>query len=76
MGSIEVGHASDTTVSRVGAGQLAVEGNPLGTKVAVPASNAATGVPGQWAADASYIYHRTATNTWTRTAVTDTTFTT
>ncbi len=76
VGSIEVGHASDTTVSRVGAGQLAVEGNPLGTKVAVPASNAATGVPGQWAADASYIYHCTATNTWTRTAVTDTTFTT
>ena len=66
---IELGHASDTTVSRASAGQIAVEGNPVGIKVAVPASAGATGVVGQWAADASWFYVCTATNTWVRAAL-------
>ena len=65
---LELGHASDTTISRTAAGAISVEGNPVGIKVAVPASASATGVPGQWAADANYIYACTATNTWVRCA--------
>ena len=66
---IELGHATDTTVSRTSAGQIAVEGNPVGIKVAVPASASATGVLGQWAADSSWFYVCTATNTWVRAAL-------
>lgn len=68
-GTVELGHASDTTVSRTSAGQIAVEGNPVGIKVAVPASASATGVVGQWAADSSWIYVCTAANTWVRGAL-------
>lgn len=67
--TLELGHASDSTISRLSAGQLAVEGNPLGTKVAVPASASATGVPGQWAAEAGYLYICVATDTWERVAI-------
>jgi len=66
---LELGHASDTTISRTAAGAISVEGNPVGIKVAVPASASATGVLGQWAADASYIYICTAANTWKRAAI-------
>ena len=66
---IELGHASDTTISRTAAGMVAVEGNPVGVKVAVPASATATGVVGQWAADSSWIYVCTAANTWVRAAL-------
>ena len=52
-----------------GAGTVQANGNPVGVKVAVPGSASATGVPGQWAADASYHYDCVATNTWVRTAV-------
>ena len=38
-------------------------------RVAVPASAAAAGTAGQWAADASWIYVCTATNTWVRGAL-------
>jgi hypothetical protein len=43
--------------------------NPVGIKVAVPASAAATGVVGQWAADSSWMYVCTAANTWVRGAL-------
>lgn len=66
---VELGHASDTTISRTSAGQIAVEGNPVGIKVAVPASASATGVVGQWAADSSWFYVCTAANTWVRSAL-------
>jgi hypothetical protein len=66
---IELGHATDTTVSRTSAGQIAVEGNPVGIKVAVPASAGATGVVGQWAAESGWLYICTATNTWQRVAI-------
>ena len=59
---------ADTTVTRLSAGQLAVEGNPLGTKVSVPASASAAGVVGQWACDSSYHYVCIADNTWVRSA--------
>lgn len=49
--------------------QVKVGGDPVGTKVAVPASAGASGTPGQWAADSSYIYVCTATNTWRRSAL-------
>jgi hypothetical protein len=68
-GTLELGNATDTTVSRTSAGQIAVEGNPVGIKVAVPATAASTGVVGQWAADASWYYVCTATNTWVRAAL-------
>lgn len=42
---------------------------PLGLKVGVPASAAATGTPGHWAADSSYIYVCIATDTWMRAAI-------
>lgn len=66
VGSIELGHATDSTITRLSAGQLAVEGNPLGTKVAVPATSSSTGVVGQWAADSTFAYFCTAANTWVR----------
>lgn len=69
FGSIELGHASDTTISRTSAGQLAVEGNPLGTKVAVPASAGAAGVPGNWAAESGWLYICVAENAWERVAI-------
>ena len=52
-----------------GAGTLQANGNPVGVKVAVPASASATGVVGQWAADASWFYVCTAANTWVRAAL-------
>lgn len=52
-----------------GAGTVQANGNPVGVKVAVPASATATGTPGQWAADSSWVYICTATNTWVRAAL-------
>jgi hypothetical protein len=69
VGTIELGHASDTTLARVSAGVVSVEGNPLGVKVAVPATATSTGVVGQWAADASWLYICTAASTWRRVAI-------
>jgi hypothetical protein len=52
-----------------GTGTVQANGNPVGVKVAVPASASATGVVGQWAADSSWIYVCTAANTWVRGAL-------
>ena len=65
---IELGHASDTTITRTAAGAISVDGNPVGIKVPVPANSSSEGIPGQWAADSSHIYVCTATNTWRRVA--------
>ena len=69
VGTVELGHASDTTLARASAGVVSVEGNPLGVKVAVPATATSTGVVGQWAADASWLYICTAASTWRRVAI-------
>lgn len=70
--SIEA-RGSDTNVGinvvLKGTGTFRVANNPVGVKVAVPASATATGVPGQWAADANYVYYCTATDTWRRAAI-------
>lgn len=42
---------------------------PFGLRVGVPASASATGSPGHWAADASYLYICTATDTWKRVGI-------
>lgn len=52
-----------------GSGTVKANGSPVGVKVAVPATATSAGVPGQWAADASYHYVCTATNTWRRAAL-------
>lgn len=52
-----------------GSGVVQANGNPVGVKVSVPASATATGVLGQWAADSSYVYICTATDTWKRAAI-------
>ena len=49
---------------------VAVGGNPVGVKVAVPASATAPGSVGQWAADSTYLYVCIAANTWVRSALT------
>lgn len=49
---------------------LAVGGNPVGVKVAVPPSATAPGSAGQWAADSTYLYVCIAANTWVRSALT------
>lgn len=49
---------------------VAVGGNPVGVKVAVPASATAPGSVGQWAADSAYLYVCIAANTWVRSALT------
>jgi hypothetical protein len=51
-------------------GLITSGGSPVGRKVAVPATAGATGSVGDWAADASWLYICTATNTWQRTAIT------
>ena len=51
------------------AGTVTVNSNPVGVKVAVPATATSTGVAGQWAVDSSYVYFATGTNTWVRAAV-------
>ena len=66
---IELGHATDTTLTRTAAGVPAVEGNPLGVRVGVPASAAAAGAVGQFSTDSSWLYVCTATDTWMRTAI-------
>lgn len=51
---------------------LETGGNPLGRKVAVPGTATTAGVPGDWAADASYFYAYTgdgSTHAWRRVAV-------
>lgn len=71
VGSVELGHASDTTVSRSAAGVAAVEGNPVSVRVSVPGTSTTAGKPGYWAADSSYIYTYTgdgSTHTWVRAA--------
>lgn len=47
-----------------------VGGNPVGVKVAVPASATAPGSVGQWAADSTYLYVCIAANTWVRSTLT------
>jgi hypothetical protein len=52
-----------------GTGTVRVSGNPVSTRVAVPGNAAATGLPGQWAADATAIYAYTGngtTHTWVK----------
>lgn len=69
VGSIELGHASDTTLARSASGVAAVEGNPVAVRVSVPGTATTAGKPGYWAADASYIYTYTgdgSTHTWVR----------
>jgi len=61
--------AGDTTLSRLSAGILAVDGNPIGVKVAVPVTNNSPGSLGHWAADDTYLYLCTAENTWKRVAI-------
>lgn len=41
----------------------------IGVKVTVPSTASSTCVAGNWAADASYYYACTATNTWVRAAL-------
>jgi hypothetical protein len=69
VGSVELGHATDTTITRTAAGVPAVEGNPLGVRVGVPASAAAAGAVGQFSTDASWLYVCTAPSTWMRAAI-------
>ena len=69
VGSVELGHATDTTITRTAAGVPAVEGNPLGVRVGVPASAAANGAVGQFSTDASWLYVCTAPSTWMRAAI-------
>lgn len=52
-----------------GAGTVRANFNPVGVKVSVPSTATSTGVVGQWAADSSFFYVCTATNTWRRVAV-------
>lgn len=71
VGSVELGHASDTTLSRSSAGVAAVEGNPVSVRVSVPTTATTAGKPGYWAADSSYHYSYTgdgSTHTWVRSA--------
>lgn len=67
------GEGSDTNVGVIirpqGAGTLKVGSNPVGVKVAVPATATSTGALGNWAADTDYIYVCTATDTWRRAAL-------
>ncbi len=63
---MRLSNAGNLTVT----GTVQANGNPVGVKVAVPASATATGVLGQWAADTSYIYVCTAANVWARAALT------
>lgn len=70
--------ASDTAMYRTGAGSLrtdgsfdaasglSIAGNPVGARVPAPATASSPGAAGQWAADSSYLYICTATNTWKR----------
>lgn len=56
----------DINVNPKGAGVFKSGGNPVGVKVAVPASASSAGTPGQWAADSQYLYICTDTDTWLR----------
>ena len=56
-------------ITTKGTGVVTVNSNRVGVKVAVPSTATSTGVEGQWAADSSYIYVCTATNTWRRAAI-------
>jgi hypothetical protein len=49
-------------------GYVVSAGAPAGRRVAAPASAGAAGLPGDFAADASWAYFCTATNTWVRAA--------
>jgi len=68
---VATGVDADVSLNLVprGAGTVQANGNPVGVKVSVPASAGATGVVGQWAADASYLYICTAANTWKRVGI-------
>ncbi|MBX9336297.1 hypothetical protein K5M56_34265, partial [Serratia marcescens] len=46
-----------------------VNGDPIGVRVAVPASATAPGKVGQWSADSAFFYVCTAANTWRRIAL-------
>lgn len=56
-------------INAVLTGTATINGNPVGYKVAVPASATATGSVGQWAADSTYLYVCIAANTWVRSAL-------
>jgi hypothetical protein len=66
--TITLGNSSITAVHT--SGLITSGGSPVSRKVAVPATAGATGSVGDWAADASWLYICTATNTWQRTAIT------
>jgi hypothetical protein len=85
MPSVELGHAFDTTLTRLSAGKLAVEGVEVSLTghthvagdvvgavswVAVPASATAPGTAGQMAYAAGFFYICVATNSWQRVALT------
>jgi hypothetical protein len=52
-----------------GAGRIRENGNIAGTWVSVPSTATSTGKQGQMAADSSWLYICTATNTWRRVAI-------
>jgi hypothetical protein len=57
------------TAVNVSSAGVTAGGNPVSTRVAVPGNAAATGLPGQWAADATAIYAYTGngtTHTWVK----------
>jgi hypothetical protein len=59
------------TAVNVSSAGVTAGGNPVSTRVAVPGNAAATGLPGQWAADATAIYAYTGngtTHTWVKSA--------
>ncbi|WP_368762132.1 hypothetical protein [Klebsiella pneumoniae] len=71
-GDVTFNNVTVSTVTASGlikAGSMTVNGNTVGSMVAVPASATASGSPGQWAADASYLYVCVASNTWRRIAI-------
>jgi hypothetical protein len=60
-----IGHYMSTK----GSGRLSENGNIVGSWVAVPATATSTGKQGQMAADGSWLYICTATDTWRRVAI-------
>lgn len=59
----------DLNLVSKGTGVVKANNQPVGVKVAVPASAGAAGVVGQWAAEAGWLYICVATNTWQRVAI-------
>lgn len=61
--------SNKTLASVVLTGTATLNGNPVVSKVAVPASKTAAGVAGQTAADATHIYYCHTDNQWVRAAI-------